>query len=149
MDNIDKPFIKRDASIRWQRIQIEQLGYFSNMIFLLAAGYLGYLINLIMDTKLNYIIFLMILDLVLICISLYLAWNRLQDFRVTKDIAFLREDINYGKFSNQQILKKEIEKECLKLKSKKLGQKTWVILGFQMWVFLFVVVTSIIAVIIY
>ena len=88
---------KNESYIRWQNIRMTQLGFANNIIIGLSVGTLAYLMNFI-TKSISFNVYqkiLIWLDCPLLLIScllgLTLMINRLEDFRITSQIARKRE----------------------------------------------------------
>lgn len=106
--------------IKWQDIRIKQLGFANNLIIGLALGVMGFAIKFIQaeNFEANSIQKMLIwiggiAILISILLGLILIINRLEDFKLTAQIARKRES------NNRQGIENDREK------SKKLGKKTW------------------------
>lgn len=134
---------KQDKYIRWQAIRINQLGFINNLAIGLSLGLLAYNFNFILpdDIELNClqkVLFWIstVLTVVSVFIGLILSINRLEDFRLTAQIARREE-------------KKETENiEIDRAKSEKLGKKTWCLFTWQIVTFLIGFLTSAIYIVI-
>ncbi len=117
-----------DSFVRWQSISLEQLGSTMNMVLGLATGFLAFQAALLLEGKLTqpWSFGLGVLALFLLAFSVALAlWcaiNRLSDFRVTAQIARLREtgDSNLS---------------AAREKAQSLGKCTWRLFRGQLWFF--------------
>jgi hypothetical protein len=108
---------KKDNYIRWQNIRINQLGFANNLIIALATALIGYILNFLQleNTDLNIVqkvLFWIGSGLIIISIGLgiFVVINRLEDFRLTAQIA-----------KNKDF--KDLEED--RDKTKKLGKRTW------------------------
>jgi hypothetical protein len=115
--------------VRWQGIQITQLGFVLNLVLGFAVAGLGLWVSLLRDTTFqphSCAKGLFILSAILLIFSIvtgaWCAMNRLWDFRITKDIA-------RGKWEGDQLAKKRKE-------SDDLGDRTWMLLYFEILAFL-------------
>ena len=106
--------------LKWQDIRISQLGFANNLIIALAIALLGYIIDFIQTDNLILTCFQKILfwlgcSLILISIGLgiFVVINRLEDFKLTAKIARKRETGERDGIESDR------------LKSKRLGEKTW------------------------
>lgn len=106
--------------LKWQDIRINQLGYANNLIIALAVALLGFTIKFIQTEDLilsNFqkVLFWIICSLIIISVGLgiYVVLNRLEDFKLTAQIARKRETNERDGIENDR------------LKSEKLGKKTW------------------------
>ena len=108
-----------ESYVRWQNIRITQLGFANNLIIGLSIVALGYLMNFVTKTNtFNSIQKILIwfscpLLLVSCFLGILLILNRLEDFRITAQIARKRE------------LKEKIDIEILRNEAKEIGKKTW------------------------
>ncbi|KFF04480.1 hypothetical protein [Flavobacterium reichenbachii] len=108
-----------DSHTRWQNILITQLGLANNLIILLAVGLLGFGITFLKDvTVLSFYqkIFFWcscILILVSIGFGITVIINRLDDFKITAQIARKRQTGNRDGIENDR------------QESKGLGKQTW------------------------
>jgi hypothetical protein len=119
--------------VRWQGRTIEHLGFFNNLLITLTFAQLAFQAHLILEplaqsnTILNHQC-LFQLSLISAWLSLvfglWLAFNRLYDFRYTAKIARLSE-------------KNEVVDPKLREATAKLGKKTWGLLWLQCLTFFF------------
>ena len=129
--------------IRWQNYRITQLGFAINLLIILAVGLIAFTIkNLQSDLILNSMQKILFwfgsfLTLSSIGIGLFVVVNRLEDFRITAQIALKR-----GRNENTR---NESEK------AKKIGKNTWngfiwqvvtFIIGFLCLLIMFVIALS-------
>lgn len=105
---------------KWQDIRIKQLGFANNLILALALGVMGFAIKFIQDENFepnniqkSLIWIGGVLTLISILLGILLIINRLEDFRLTANIARKRET------GNRKDLIADRES------SRKLGKKTW------------------------
>ncbi len=110
---------KNESYIRWQNIRMTQLGFANNIIIGLSVGTLAYLMNFI-TKSISFNVYqkiLIWLDCPLLLIScllgLTLMINRLEDFRITSQIARKRE------------LGENMDIEILRSQTKEIGRNTW------------------------
>ena len=134
---------KQNKYIRWQAIRINQLGFINNLILGLSLGLIAFNFNFILpdDIVLNcfqkFLFWISaILTVISVFISLILAINRLEDFRLTAQIARKEE----------KKLTENIEID--RAKSDKLGKRTWCLFIWQIATFLIGFLTSAIYIII-
>jgi hypothetical protein len=120
-----------DSYIRWQNIRISQLGFINNLIIGLSIALLGFIIDFIQTDNLilNNFQKLMfwigsLLILSSIGIGIFVVINRLEDFKLTAQIARKREN------------KKNTEDENERTISKLLGKRTWKYFTWQIATFL-------------
>jgi len=106
--------------LKWQGIRISQLGFTNNLIIALAIATLGFTIDFVQTENLTLssvqkFLFWIGCSLVLISISLgiFVAINRLEDFKLTANIARKRETEKRDEIENDRI------------EAKRLGRKTW------------------------
>ena len=136
----------RESSIRWQGRTIEQFGYAINLVLGLSIAGIGYETNLILNVHGSIgrgcwqDIFLVISFFALVlsaCAALWCILTRLRDFRITAEIARLREN---GAVN--------LELQFMRVKSKSFGDFSWILFCWQLSSFavgiflLFVVVMS-------
>ncbi len=111
---------KKDKFIRWQKISIEQFGYIHNLVLVIVVVFLGYLIETLKGNDIikykTFLLFCFIFDLTIILVSLFLSYNRLQDFRLTAKI----NNRLTAKINNENTCKKEIP--CLRYEADKRGK---------------------------
>jgi hypothetical protein len=107
--------------VRWQSIQVTQLGFVLNLVMGFAVAGLGLWVSLLRDISFHpqcqaKYLFVLSASLFLISIAsgIWCALNRLWDFRITTGIA-------RGKWTGDELKKKEI-------RSEKLGDRTWMLL---------------------
>lgn len=110
---------KNESYIRWQNIRITQLGFANNLIIGLSVGSLGYLMNFVTKSN-SFNLFQKILIwfgcplLLISCfVGLLLIINRLEDFKITSQIALKRE------------LGENVDIEILRSQTKEIGKRTW------------------------
>jgi hypothetical protein len=122
--NINDPFI------RWQSRSNEQLGFLNNLLIGLSIGLLALEIQLVFnnDFKVGIIEkWFFVSSTILVCTSMLigciLAWNRLQDFRNTSQIARLKDTVNTTEVNKLQTI------------TKRLGIITWILLRIQIILF--------------
>jgi len=115
--------------VRWQGIQIAQLGFVLNLVLGFAIAGLGLWVSLLRDTSFQphcYAKGLFILSAISLMFSIgsgtWCAVNRLWDFRITAGIA-------RGKWKGDELAIKETE-------SNELGARTWTLLYFEIVTFL-------------
>ncbi|RTL14094.1 MAG: hypothetical protein EKK56_02255 [Flavobacteriaceae bacterium] len=118
-----------ESFIRWQSILINQLGFTNNLIIGLSIGVLGYLINFLQQvTILNcfqkFFFWIACISIIYsLTMGLKLVINRLDDFKITANIARKRE-------TNKR---EGIEEDRKKVKE--IGEKTWNLLIWQISTF--------------
>lgn len=115
--------------VRWQTIQITQLGFVLNLVLGFGVAGLGLWISLLRDLSFQphcwakCLFFFSGLSLIFsIGTGILCSLNRLWDFRITKDIA-------RGKWEGPELTAKKIE-------SDKLGDRTWVLFYLEISAFL-------------
>ncbi|PHN95485.1 hypothetical protein CSC80_09205 [Maribacter sp. 6B07] len=106
--------------LKWQDIRIKQLGYANNLIIALAVAVLGFAINFIQTEDLilssfQKKLFWVASSLIIISIGLgiFVILNRLEDFKLTAQIARKRDKNERDRIEDDR------------LKSEKMGKKTW------------------------
>ncbi len=106
--------------LKWQDIRIKQLGYANNLIIALAVAVLGFAINFIQTEDLilssfQKKLFWVASSLIIISIGLgiFVILNRLEDFKLTAKIARKREKNERDGIEDDR------------LKSERMGKKTW------------------------
>jgi len=111
---------ENESFVRWQGRSIQQMGFANNLLVGLATGLLAFQIQIAFNDEITLSTLercLAILSLIFIFASLivgcYLAWNRLQSFRTTAQVARKRETENHEGISE------------LRNKYKRLDQITW------------------------
>jgi hypothetical protein len=120
---------KNESYIRWQNIRITQLGFANNFIIALTVSSLGYLMNFIDKSNLfnvcQKLLFWFGCPLLLISclLGLILIINRLEDFKITAQIARKRE------------LGENMDIEILRNQTKEIGKKTWNLFIWQVCTF--------------
>lgn len=114
--------------VRWQGIQLTQLGFVLNLVLGFAVAGLGLWLSLLRDASFQPLCWdkcLFVLTgislLVSIATGLWCSLNRLWDFRITAGMA-------RGKWADDELTAKEIE-------SKKLGDRTWALLYWEISAF--------------
>lgn len=134
---------KSGKYIRWQAIRINQLGFINNLVLGLSLGLVAYNFKFILPDEIQLncfqkVLFWIssILTVTSVFIALILAINRLEDFRLTAQIARKEE--------KEQTDDIELDRE----KSNKLGKKTWCLFTWQLATFLIGFLTSTIYIII-
>jgi len=112
--------MNNESYIRWQNIRISQLGFANNLILGISIALIGFILDFLQtdDLVLNSCQKFLFwvggsLTLVSIGFGLYVVFNRLEDFRLTAQIARKRET---GKTDGIEDDRSE---------SKVLGTKTW------------------------
>lgn len=120
---------KNESYIRWQNIRITQLGFANNLIIALTVSSLGYLMNFIDKSNLfngwqKLLIWFGCPILLISCLlGLILIMNRLEDFKITAQIARKRE------------LGQNMDIEILRNQTKEIGKKTWNLFIWQVCTF--------------
>jgi hypothetical protein len=119
--------------VRWQGIQITQLGFVLNLVLGFAVAGLGLWVSLLRDASFQphccakCLFFLSSIAFVASIVSgIYCSLNRLWDFRITAGIA-------RGKWSGDELTEKET-------KSRKLGGRTWVLLYLEISSFVLAII---------
>jgi len=108
-----------DSYTRWQNIRITQLGFANNLIILLAVGLLGFSMTFLKDVatlsfyQKIFFWFSCISILASICFGITVIINRLDDFKITAQIARKRETGNRDGIENDRE------------ESKEMGKRTW------------------------
>lgn len=117
--------------LKWQDIRITQLGYANNLIIALAVALFGFTIKFIQTEDLilsNFqkVLFWIICALIIISVGLgiYVVLNRLEDFKLSAQIARKRETNKRDGIENDR------------LKSERLGNITWNIFIWQIVTFI-------------
>ena len=123
---------KRDADngdesfIRWQGRLLKQMGFFNNLLLGLTTGLIAFQTQLAFDQGVSLmpceIVVLLTSILILflsILVGCYLAWNRLNDFRFTAQIARKRENGQLDGIGK------------LRRKSDRFGERTWNLIQWQ------------------
>ena len=120
-----KPFI------RWQQITISQMGYTINLILGLAIASFGFSLNILFENKIIFSCFTktlficsLIFQIISIGFGLWVVINRLKDFRITTQIARLKD----SEYTNS-------EAESKRQFSIKLGERTWCLFRIQLFSF--------------
>ncbi len=123
-----------DKRVRWQETRIKQFSYVNYLVLTLALAASGFVLTM-MPNNSNYVVsFLCTYQLPFICfvlsilLGIWCANNRLRDFRATARITKLKykgkdEDENGNKIDDLRAL------------TKKLGQRSWIILWWQIGLF--------------
>lgn len=121
----------RESSIRWQGRTIEQFGYALNLILGLAVAALGFELSLVLGDGLKpygwstCLIVISVFSLLLsIALGLLCVVTRLRDFRATAETARRRED----EVSDSEL-------HFLRTLAHELGQRSWLLLWWQIWTF--------------
>lgn len=121
-----------ESFVRWQGRAIQQMGFLNNLLIGLTTGLLAFQTQIAFDKDValsNCEKWFVILSLSFLFLSLvlglYLAWNRLNDFRLTAQVARKRE-----KDDREGISDKRQE-------YKVLGRRTWVCIWLQAITFAF------------
>ena len=116
-----------DAIQRWQKITIDQMTFVTNLILVVSLAVLGFTINqlsisIFVLNRITKVIFgLGNLSIIAsICLSIYLAVNRLNDFRLTT------KKLRHANKSSIELNKI----------TGKLGNLTWSILNWQIGTFI-------------
>lgn len=115
--------------VRWQTIQITQLGFVLNLVLGFAVAGLGLCVSLVRDANFQphccakfFFILSVTLFMVSVATGIWCSLNRLWDFRITAGIA-------RGRWTNEELTQKRIENE-------RLGDRTWVLLYFEISTFI-------------
>jgi uncharacterized membrane protein len=115
-----------ESFIRWQGRSIQQMGFFNNLLLGLATGLLAFQTQLAFGQKMSLVpseIVVLVTSILVLFVSILvgcsLAWNRLNDFRLTAQVARKREKDE----------EEDIEK--LRRKSERLGNRTWNLIQWQ------------------
>lgn len=121
----------RESFIRWQTRTIEQFGYALNLILGLSVAALGYELSFLLNEDVNK----NCLQISCSLISLFFLFSsivlglccvvcRLKDFRVTAEVAYKRED---GA--------SKLDLQPLRVLTKALGERTWLLFNLHIWAF--------------
>lgn len=112
---------KNEAFIRWQARTIEQMGFLNNLLIFLSTGMLALQIQVIIRgtplslVKRCFLLFSTLFIFSSIIVGSYLAWNRLNSFRITAKIARQKN----SKYKNKDDI------AFLREKVKKIDTRTW------------------------
>jgi hypothetical protein len=122
---------QHDSFSRWQTRTIEQFGYALNLILTLSVAALGFELALLLDVEVarlawqKYLLVLSTLSLTLsVAAGLWCIINRLRDFRATARTARRRQE---GA--------SEAELQPLRVLTRSLGQRTWLLFWWQISAF--------------
>jgi len=114
--------------VRWQAIQITQLGFVSNLMLGFAVAALGLWVSLLRDTTFQpqcwakcLFVFSGIVIILSVVSGIWCSLNRLWDFRITAGMA-------RGKWSGEQLAIRSH-------RSEQLGDRTWLLLYSQIATF--------------
>lgn len=123
----------KDTFPRWQKTTLDQMGYFINLLIFLCVGSTGFCASKLLDcycllsccSETLIIIGIIILLIGLFCL-LCLQFNRLQDFRITAQLA-RSNDVPTHLLSDN--------KDNLRNKVTEMGMLTWRLLGISIFLF--------------
>jgi hypothetical protein len=119
---------KSASFVRWQATTLAQFGYVANLTLALAVATLGFQVNLLLHEGFVppkcLFTAAILTTMISVGLGLWLAINRLQDFRITARIARMREG---GDISSKL--------DALRARSKKLGKRTWCLFRWQLSAF--------------
>lgn len=130
---------REGSYVRWQAIAIEQLGYAVGLILGFATASLGFALALVKDQNYapgcwgKFFMLTSIASLILsVGLGLSCVINRLCDVRKTRSIARDREN-----WEREHISTDEIDKrlQVRRAETKKIGQRTWLLLWWQIGTF--------------
>ena len=109
-----------DSFIRWQNIRITQLGFANNLLIALGVALVGFTLEFIQADELilnciQKILFWIgiVLSVVSMTLGVFVVINRLEDFKLTAQIARNRETENTSGINEDRAV------------TDKLGKKTW------------------------
>lgn len=112
--------------VRWQEIRIKQFGFVNNVVLLLASGVLGFVVRSENTSALEKVGILALLLSILF--GLFSAWTRLWDFRLTAQLSRAKAT-------------GDCEHSCsciyckVRHKVDELGERSWMLLGAQLFTF--------------
>ena len=108
--------------VRWQGYTVTQLGFVNNTVLALTTAALGFAVSKGSSDWTQWALWLgIVLLLASGTLALCCAWNRLQDFRESAQLA--RGKLNLA------------ERRERRRKNRKRSARTWVLLGCQLWTF--------------
>tara|TARA_R110000850_G_scaffold18994_1_gene58191 strand:- start:374 stop:805 length:432 start_codon:yes stop_codon:yes gene_type:complete len=120
-----------ESFIRWQNIRISQLGFANNLVIGITIALLGFTIDFIQGDNISLNYFQKLLfwigcftTLASIGIGLSVVLNRLDDFKLTAQIARKRNTVKLEGIENERA------------KAKLLGRKTWNLFIWQVSTFI-------------
>lgn len=109
-----------DSFVRWQNIRIAQLGFANNLLIALAVALVGFTLEFIQADELilnciQKILFWIgiVLCVISMALGVFVVINRLEDFKLTAQIARKRETENTSGINEDRAV------------TDKLGKKTW------------------------
>ncbi|MGC1619957.1 MAG: hypothetical protein WA765_15820 [Candidatus Acidiferrum sp.] len=140
---------REGSYVRWQAIAIDQLGYAVGLILGFATASFGFALSLVKDQ--NYVpgcwgkalMLTSIASLILsIGLGLWCVINRLCDFRGTRSVAKDRED-----WERDGVVSEEIADRLRmrRAETKRLGERTWLLIWWQIGTFALGVATFTVA----
>ncbi len=134
----------RERFVRWQQLSLTQLSNTNNLILTFSIGFLSFAISKT-DFKLPAnccAVFLSVLGYLLLIASFFtgtmVTFNRLKDFRKTKDIVRHKQkrfETKYEIKNHGDIATMDEEITRLESETKKIGDTTWYLLHWQLWTF--------------
>ncbi|KIO51868.1 hypothetical protein [Flavobacterium hibernum] len=133
---------ENESYIRWQNIRITQLGFANNLLILLNVALLGFYSKFLSDCEIlnNYQKFFICASFLLIIVStglgIFVMLNRLEDFKLTAQIARKRETNQRNGIEN--------DREEAKI----LGERTYNYFIWQAVTFLCAFITGLIVIVI-
>ena len=108
--------------VRWQGHAVAQLGFVNNTVLALTTASLGFAVSKGSSEWTEWTLWVGIAFLLLSGgVALCCAWNRLQDFRESAELARSRMGIN--------------ERIARRGRNRKRGERTWTLLRWQLWTF--------------
>jgi hypothetical protein len=143
----------KESFIRWQGRSIQQMGFFNNLLLGLATGLLAFQTQLAFNQKVSLVpceIVVLVTSILVLFASILvggsLAWNRLNDFRITAQIARKHEKVARQRKNEEQDNIGEVRRksehlgerddiEKLRRKSERLGERTWNLIQWQATLF--------------
>ena len=144
-DKRDEHKVRMERVVRWDSYRINQFSYSNNLLIGLNLGFLGFFIAQ-SGFKFScscYLLTLQILTGLFLIASFFTGLmtvlNRLQDFRKTAKLTKRRKkklehDHNIKSYSDIETISSEIT--ILDAETKKLGNRIWILLNWQVWTFL-------------
>ena len=140
----DEYKLRRERIVRWDKYRINQFSYTNNLFIGLNSGFLAFFIS---QSDLTLRPCLILIDVYLLAIlALIISFftgiattlNRLYDFRETAQLTKERKknfEHRHNIIQHCNIDKIRQKISHLELETKKIGNKTWILLKWQIWTF--------------
>ena len=127
----------QERFVHWQSMTIAQLGYALNLVLALAGASLAFTLSEIKTVFQNqwggkYFLVLAAIALILsVVLGLWCTWNRLTDFRKTKNIA--RDEMNCSTYAELESIQPALD--VIRSETDALGRRTWRLFEWQLKTF--------------